>query len=406
MRTEKLNFDNRRGRELVGRMEWPLDGTPRAFALMAHCFTCGKDLFVVREISRQLAREGFAVFRFDFTGLGESEGDFSEQTLHTNVDDLVDAARFLDETYQAPGLLIGHSLGGPAVAMAREEIPSAGALVQIAAPFDPAHIKKHFEDRVREIEENGTAEVTIAGRTFTLRNEFLEALDKQRMESVYGNLDAALLLLHSPVDEVVGIDNAEKIYRAARHPKSYISLDGADHLLSSKEDARYAGRVIGAWASRYVKESEERSLTTDKQVVVRTGREKYYTEVRAEGHSLEADEPVSVGGADRGPTPYGLLLSSLGACTSMTLRMYADRKEWALDEVRVHLEHEKIHAEDCERCESKEGKVDRIDRVIELEGDLTDEQRDRLLEIANKCPVHRTLHTENEVRSRLGGSGT
>jgi uncharacterized OsmC-like protein/alpha/beta superfamily hydrolase len=405
MRSQKLTFHNADGMELAAHLDLPVDGRPRAYALFAHCFTCSKNLRAVGNIARALTQDRIAVLRFDFTGLGESEGDFADTNFSSNVADLVAAAQFLEAEYSAPKLLIGHSLGGAAVLQAAHSIPSVAAVVTIGAPADPGHVAHLLESSREEIEREGKAVVKLAGRGFTIKKQFLDDLEASRMQDTIRTLKRALLVCHAPLDNTVGVDNAREIYLAARHPKSFLSLDTADHLLSSPEDSLYAGRAIAAWASRYVGTllpEEGRALVPDEdRVVARTGREHYTTEIVAGGHGLLADEPIAVGGADRGPSPYDLLLAGLGSCTSITLRMYADRKEWPLEEIRVHLTHDKVHAQDCAHCETREGKLTRIQREVELIGPLSTEQRERLLEIANKCPVHRTLHEEIWVESFL-----
>jgi uncharacterized OsmC-like protein/pimeloyl-ACP methyl ester carboxylesterase len=407
----RITFTGSGGEQLAGRLELPPAGTPRATALFAHCFTCGKDSVAAARISRALTDEGFAVLRFDFTGLGDSGGDFANATFSSNVDDLVRAADHLRATVGAPRLLIGHSLGGAAVLAAAEQIPEASAVVTIGAPADPAHVADLFADDRAEIEGQGEAEVRIAGRPFRVRREFLADIAEQPQRERIGRLDRALLILHAPLDETVGIDNARVIYDAARHPKSFVSLDGADHLLTRRDDADYAAGVIGAWTRRYLPQPsapdadapDPDAPTADAgTVLVREGDAGPYLQQVAMGHHrLVADEPESVGGGDRGPTPYDLLLASLGACTSMTLRMYADRKEWPLTGVDVTLRHRRIHAKDCAECETETGMLDRLERVVTIEGDdLTDEQRAQLLVIADKCPVHRTLTSEVVIETR------
>jgi putative redox protein len=397
---EKVRFENADGDALAARLDLPDGETPCAFALFAHCFTCSKDLRAVGAISRALNRHGIAVLRFDFTGLGESEGDFADTNFSSNVDDLVVAADYLAEHYDAPRILVGHSLGGAAVLQAAHRLDAVQAVSTIGAPYDPEHVTQHLEDSVEEIRAQGEARVTLAGRTFTIRKQFLDDLAATKMEETIRTLDRALLVFHSPVDRTVGVDNAAKIFKAAKHPKSFISLDDADHLLTTRSDAEYLGVVLGAWAEKYVDRSASEADVFDEGVRTRTG-DSYRTAIQAGSHSLVSDEPEDVGGDDEGPTPYDLLLSALGSCTGMTLRMYADRKEWPLDETIVRLSHGKIHAADCENCDTEEGKVDRIEREIEVRGDLSEDQRARLLEIANKCPVHRTLHNEVSVRSSL-----
>jgi len=398
--SEKLRFENADGNALAARLDRPEGESPCAFALFAHCFTCSKDLRAAEAISRALTRHGIAVLRFDFTGLGESEGDFADTNFSSNVDDLIAAADHLAEHHEAPRILVGHSLGGAAVLQAAQRLDSVQAVSTVGAPYDPEHVTRHLQDAVEDIKDKGEARVRLAGRTFTIQKQFLDDLAATKMEETIRTLDRAILIFHSPVDQTVGVNNAAKIFQAAKHPKSFVSLDDASHLLTNPADAEYLGVVLGAWAEKYVDRSSSAAETPDQDVVTRTG-DSYRTEIQAGRHSLVGDEPEDVGGDDDGPTPYGLLLSALGSCTGMTLRMYADRKEWPLDETIVRLSHEKVHADDCENCEADQGQVDRIEREIEVRGALSDDQRERLLEIASKCPVHRTLHSEVTVRSSL-----
>ena len=401
MRTERLQFANAKGEKLAALIDLPL-GKPVAFALFAHCFTCGKDNVSAKRISERLAMGGIGVLRFDFTGLGMSEGEFADTNFSSNVDDLVAAGDHLRKTYGAPAILIGHSLGGAAALAAAHRIPDARAVVTIAAPSDPAHVVGLFKDHVDKIREQGEVDVQLAGRPFRIKREFLDNVAEQSIEDCLANLRKALLVFHSPTDNIVGIENASRIFTTAKHPKSFVSLAGADHLLSKKADAVYVANVIAAWAERYLEQPAERS---DEQtevgiVLVReTGGGKFQQEIMSGPHRFLADEPVKAGGLDSGPGPYDLLLASLGACTSMTLRLYADNKKLPLDRVSVRLTHNKIHAEDCLNCETKEGMIDRIDRNITLEGALSADERRRLLEIADKCPVHRTLESEIEIRT-------
>jgi uncharacterized OsmC-like protein/alpha-beta hydrolase superfamily lysophospholipase len=400
MPSERFEFPNARGEKLAASLERPA-GQPAAFALFAHCFTCGKDNLAAKRIAEGLTARGIAVLRFDFTGLGASEGDFANTTFSSNVEDLVAAANHLREMYQAPSILIGHSLGGAAVLCAAQHCPEVKAIATIAAPADPAHVTGLFKDHVADIQQKGEVEVSLAGRPFRIRKEFLDDLTMQKVEERLANLRKALLVLHSPTDDLVGIDNASAIFSAAKHPKSFVSLSGADHLLTKRRDAVYVAEIIAAWSERYldmVPEPDE--MPIDGVLVGETRNGKFEQSVVVGKHRYLADEPTSVGGNGSGPSPYEYLLAALGACTSMTIRLYADLKKIPLTRVSVKLKHDKIHATDCENCETKEGKIDRIDREIKLEGDLSDDERRRLLEIADKCPVHRTLHGEIDVRTK------
>ena len=404
MHTIKTAFDNGRGQRLAALLDRPVDDRPIAYAIFAHCFTCSKTYKAVRHIARALAAEGFAILSFDFTGLGDSEGEFAETSFSSNVEDVVAAAGYLTETHDAPTVLIGHSLGGAAVMMAAARIPSATAIVTIGAPASLSHLSEILEPARTGVEQTGSAEIILAGRRIRIGRALMDDLAEVSMGDAISNLGRALLVMHSPVDAVVGISNASAIFRAAKHPKSFVSLDRADHLLSRAEDSRYAAGVIAYWSRKYIPEAQEESKMArpgDNRVVVRTGGTGFRTEVLANGHPLIADEPISVGGSNTGPSPYELLAASLGACTSMTLRMYADRKNWPLEAVEVRLEHEKIHCVDCADVARGQPKIDHISRELVLEGPLDDAQRKRLVEIADRCPVHRTLHSEIEVTTTL-----
>ncbi len=402
MSTKKIWFANANNEQLAAIIDFPVDQKPLTYAIFAHCFTCTKNIKAAVRISRTLAQEGIAVLRFDFTGLGASEGEFSDSNFSSNVEDLISAAEFLGLEYQAPALLIGHSLGGAAVLQAADDIDSVRAVIAIAAPADPAHILHHFEAQKTEIERSGEAEVFLGGRPFKVKKQFLEDLQASRVEERLGRLKKALLVMHSPIDETVSIDHAARIFKAAKHPKSFISLDTADHLLSDERDAEYVGKMAASWACRFLNMQHEDPDTQHPENKVIAKIEKgYRTEIIANGHPLTADEPIAVGGTNSGPSPYDLLVAGVGACTAMTLRMYADHKKLSLDSVTVTLSHKKIHATDCDECESESGKIDRIEREISLVGDLSGEQRQRLLEIADRCPVHKTLHSEVNIVSRL-----
>jgi uncharacterized OsmC-like protein/alpha/beta superfamily hydrolase len=404
MQLQKFEITSPDGQKLAALLDLPLDGKPLAYALFAHCFTCSKDLKAVYHISRALTRERIAVLRFDFTGLGESGGDFADTSFLSNVEDIIAAAHFLESRFEGPRLLIGHSLGGAAVLQAASAISSSKAVVTIAAPADPRHVSRTIGPAKETIVAAGQAEVNISGRTFILKKKFLDDLRQIDAETTIQNLNRALLVMHSPTDDIVGIDNAARIFQTARHPKSFVSLDQADHLLSNIADSRYAGAVIAAWAKRYIAppSAEKEALPPqDNRIVARTGPGGFLTEIQVNRHSLVADKPAAVGGTDQGPTPFDLLVAALGACTSMTLRMYADRKRWPLEAATVRLKHKKIHASDCESCEIEEGMLDRIEREIEIEGPLDAEQKQRLLQIADRCPVHKTLTSEVEIKTRL-----
>jgi putative redox protein len=407
MQYKKLQFANKTGQKLSARLDLPLDGKPLAYALFAHCFTCSKNLKAIAHISRALTREGIAVLRFDFTGLGESEGDFADTNFSSNVGDLVAAAQFLQSNFEAPKILIGHSFGGAAVLQAASAIPSSQAVVTIAAPADPGHVRHALGSTKEKIERQGEAEVRLAGRTFRIKKQFLDELTVVNMQETLRKLDKALLIFHSPIDDVVGIENAAQIFQAARHPKSFISLDQADHLLTNSNDSQYVGSVIAAWAVKYLdghREDDKPKNIPDNRVMTSIGRSGLVTEIQVNNHSLVADEPVAAGGTNLGPTPYDYLVAALGACTSMTLRMYADRKGWPLESTSIRLKHQKIHAIDCQDCELKEGVLDKIEREIELDGPLDHEQRQRLIKIADRCPVHRTLRSEIIIDTHLKNS--
>ncbi|HXB79517.1 MAG TPA: bifunctional alpha/beta hydrolase/OsmC family protein [Bradyrhizobium sp.] len=404
MPTERFQFEGEGGIHLAATLDTP-EAQIRAYALFAHCFTCGKDVLAAKRIAVALAAKGIAVLRFDFTGLGSSEGDFANSTFASNVADLVRAANHLRETKQAPALLIGHSLGGAAILAAAESIPEARAVVTIAAPSDPAHVTGLFADRIEDIRKLGKAEVSLAGRPFTVSREFLDDIAEHSLIDRVARLHRALLIMHAPTDDTVGIDNATRIFVAAKHPKSFVSLADADHLLSNRRDSGYAADVIAAWASRYIEPAVAEAAVdlgqSPRRVVVRETRDsKFQQSISVGPHRLVADEPVAAGGEDTGPGPYDFLLAGLGACTSMTMRLYADRKSLPLERTTVTLRHSKIHAQDCAECETKEGMLDQIERVIAMEGELDAEQRKKLMEIADKCPVHRTLTSEIRIVTR------
>ncbi len=402
-RREKINFNGHDGSSLAGLAEYP-EGNIRSYALFAHCFTCGKDIAAASRIARALASSGIAVLRFDFTGLGNSDGDFANTNFSSNVQDLVAAADYMRKHMQAPGIIIGHSLGGTAVLKAASSIAEAKGIVTIGAPATARHVVKQFKCDIDKISENGEAEVDLAGRSFTIKKQFLDDISEQGIEHV-ANLRKALLVFHSPIDTVVSIGEAEKIYRTAKHPKSFVSLDTADHLLTKSSDANYVAGMIASWAVRYVdaaqSAAEPLAPVGKGSVRVEELNHVFMQTVRSDSHEWLADEPTAMGGNNRGPDPYEHLLAALGACTSMTLRMYANRKKWPLEHVAVELEHGRSHGQDCEHCDAEHRQVDVIRRQIRLDGDLDEQQRRRLLEIADRCPVHKTLHNKIVVETSI-----
>ncbi|MEM7711097.1 MAG: bifunctional alpha/beta hydrolase/OsmC family protein [Pseudomonadota bacterium] len=406
MATERFTFPGHDGSELAARLDLP-KGAPVATALIAHCFTCGKDIAASRRIAARLAAQGIAVLRFDFTGLGHSGGEFENTSFTSNVQDLVAAYGALEARGQAPSLLIGHSLGGAAVLRAAHDMPEVKAVATIGAPFDPGHVTHNFGEALDRIERDGAGEVMLGGRKLRIGQGFVQDVAAQKLEPLIATLNRALLVLHAPRDETVGLDNATRIFLAAKHPKSFVTLDDADHLISRATDADYAAEVIAAWAARYLDLTRPAPPIGAPEGVTRVSEADaggFAQDVIAAGgkHHIVADEPVSYGGTDRGLTPYQLLAASLGACTSMTLRMYARRKGWDLTHVSVDVTHDRMHAQDAPSSGAE--RIDRFRREITLSGDLDDAQRARLMEIADQCPVHRTLETGAQVETVLRGT--
>jgi len=402
--TVRSTFAGHSGEDLAARLDLPA-GSVRGYALFAHCFTCSKDLLAARHISQSLAQHGFAVLRFDFTGLGSSQGEFANTNFSSNIEDLIAAADFLRDKFEAPSILIGHSLGGAAVLAAAGDIPEVKAVATIGAPADVGHVLHQFGATLDDIREQGKADVSLAGRQFTITRGFVEDAEGSRLADRIATMKKALLVMHSPVDQTVGIDNAGKIFGAAKHPKSFVSLDNADHLVSKPEDAAYAAGIIAAWAARFVPEDNLGVESHDSVVVAETGLGKFSNSVLAGRHRLLADEPKSVGGLDSGPSPYDYLSIALGACTAMTLRLYAGHKKLALGKVSVEVSHGKVASDHCADCgeavEGRGGKVDRFERIISVEGEIDDELRQKLVEIAGKCPVHRTLEANSAVVTKV-----
>jgi len=394
--TKKVRFKSANGHELVGYVQVPTDQRPEHFALLAHCFSCTKNLGALREIGRALTRAGFGILRFDMTGLGESEGEFGDSGFVSNITDIVSAYHFLEAEYEAPDLLVGHSFGGTAALCAATMMPSTEAVVTIGSPSDPSNVLKRFGESLKEIEETGSAVVELEGRPFNISRKFVESLLSDDLENELATLNKALLVLHSPQDKVVNVDHAQRLYSYAMHPKSFVSLDGADHMLTNKRDSNYVGQLIASWATRYLPQRlDYDDLKRSQNVTVRLDdEEQFTTEIKARHHGLIADEPEKVGGNDFGPTPYELVSAGLGACTAMTMQMYARRKKWPLERVEVELKHRKEENEAGEE-------VDIFERTITIEGDFDEMQRGRLLEIANRCPVHRTLEAGAKVNTTL-----
>ncbi|MGD2130140.1 MAG: bifunctional alpha/beta hydrolase/OsmC family protein [Lysobacterales bacterium] len=402
---KKVAFESSAGFTLAGVLHLPDAGPTRANALFAHCFTCTKDVKAEYNIAEALCSEGIAVLRFDFTGLGQSEGEFADTRFSGNVQDLLDAAEFMGSERRAPEILVGHSLGGTAILAAAQRIDSAKAVATIGSPAEARHVLGLLQDEMETIEEKGEAEVKLAGRTFRIRKDFVDDVRSQSVRDTIKDLRRALLVMHSPVDEVVPVEEAARIYESAMHPKSFISLDTADHLLTKERDSRYAGHVLAAWASRFIHDPDEdiEPAIYHTGHVVASGKPEdiFRVSINADGHPMKGDEPEQYGGTDAGPSPYDLLSAALASCTVMTLNMYSRRKRLPLESVRVDVQHGKVHAKDCLDCEGTSGQIDRFVRTIYLQGELDDAQRQRILEIADRCPVHRTLHGEIRIDSSL-----
>lgn len=396
----KVTFPSQE-RELAGSLTLP-DQRPICYALFAHCFTCGQNSLAARRITEALAAQNIGVLRFDFTGLGNSEGDFGNTNFSSNLEDLHAAVEFLRQHYEAPALLIGHSLGGAAVLAIARDIPEVQAVASLAAPFKASHVLNNFESSLEDINQHGKAEVSLGGRPFTIKQQFITDVEKFNGTQL-ATMRKPLLIMHAPDDRIVSINDAEKIYLQAKHPKSFVSLDNADHLLSDKNDATYVAGVIASWSSRYVspiKHQSKTPLLKKGQVSVSEKDHEFTQQVFSDSHQWLMDEPITFGGKDSGPDPYEHLLASLGGCTSMTLRMYAKRKKWPLTHVEVTLVHARVHAQDCQTCADTDTPIEQITRTIALEGPLSEEQRARLLEIADRCPVHRTLETKVTVKTQ------
>jgi len=398
---KRITFTNQSGIELAAALELPIKPI-KYYALFAHCFSCGKDIIAASRISRSLASIGIAVLRFDFTGLGSSDGDFENTNFSGNIEDIISAVNFLRDHYEAPQLLIGHSLGGTAVLNAAGDIPECKAVVSIGSPATADHLLEKFPDELKQIKRNDEVTISLGGKAFQIKRQFVEDLQSQATTNKIGKLRKALLILHSPLDKIVPIDEATRIFISAKHPKSFVTLDKADHLLSDAEDTEYVANIIEVWAARYTEHSQTSSRNIEKgEIVVGEGNHKFLREVSSDDHMWLSDEPKSFGGDNLGPDPYEQLLSSLGTCTSMTLRMYANHKGWPVEDIQVQLSHTRQHKEDCESPENDNCKIDFIEKTLIISGDLDETQKNRLLEVADRCPVHKTLLSDIKIETHI-----
>ncbi len=397
MKNTKFNIENDKGLVLQAYLELPANQKPNHYAIFAHCFTCTSTLSAVKNISRALTHHGFGVVRFDFTGLGRSEGEFAESHFSANVSDLISVSNYLASHFEAPALLVGHSLGGAAVLAAAAQLDHVKAVATIGAPSTVSHVTHLFSHGLEEVKQKGEVEVDIGGRPFKINQEFVDDFGKTDLPAIVKELRKPLLIMHSPIDTIVGIKNAEQLYHSAHHPKSFITLDNADHLLSKSTDSNYAGHVIGAWVSRYFPPQENQMLETKGEQLVghlNLREDNFTTTIQTKKHSLIADEPESFGGDDYGPSPYEYLNAGLAACTVMTLKLYAERKKWDLQEVYVYISHSRKHSDDLNIEVDRPTFLDHISKKLEFVGDLDESQKQRLKEIASKCPVHKTLANE------------
>ena len=397
MKSTKLKIQNRKGVSLNAQLDLPASQKPNYYAIFAHCFTCSSSLSAVRHISRALTQDGFAVLRFDFTGLGRSEGEFEDSHFSANVEDLLDVHSYMSQHYDAPSLLVGHSLGGAAVLVAASKIASVKAVATVGVPATVSHVTRLFSHQVEDIKDKGKVEVNIGGRPFVINEDFISEFKKTDLPEIIKGLRKPLLILHSPFDKIVGIENAEQLYKNAHHPKSFVTLDNADHLLTDDNDSSYVGDIIGTWAKRYFPKEENVMLSTEGEQLVghlNISEDNFTTAIQTKNHTFIADEPVSAGGNDFGPSPYEYLNAALAACTVMTLKMYAERKKWDLKEVFVYISHSRKHSEDLQMNLETPKYLDYINKKLKFVGNLDASQEERLKEIASRCPVHKTIASE------------
>lgn len=404
MNTVRLEIENKKGLKLQAYLELPANEKPNHFAIFAHCFSCNSNFNAVKNISRALSNHGFGVLRFDFTGLGKSEGEFAESHFSANVDDLLAVNEYLTNNYKAPELLVGHSLGGAAVIVAGAKLENIKAVATVGAPATVTHVTHLFSHAIEDVAKKGEVKVHIGGRPFKINKEFVNDFSKTDLPEITKKLRKPLLVMHAPFDSVVGIENAHEIYHNAMHPKSFISLDNADHLLSNKADSLYVGNLIGTWADKYFPLEENKMIATKGEQLVghlNLVEDNFTTSIQTKNHSFIADEPAHIGGDDFGPSPYDFLSAALASCTVMTLKMYAERKKWDLQEVFVYITYSKKHSEDLGIDLEKPTRLDHLQKKLKFIGNLDDTQKNRLKEIASKCPVHKTLLTTTIIDTQL-----
>lgn len=396
MKREKLEIINEKGHKLYAQLELPASQNPQQYAIFAHCFSCHSNYKAIGNITRKLTEAGFGVLKFDFTGLGQSEGEFAESHFSANISDLLAVNQHMIKNNMTPALLVGHSLGGAAVIAAASQLENIKAVATINAPSNVEHVTRHFTHQFNESSEKGAVEINIGGRPFKINQEFVDDFSKTDLPAITKHLRKAILILHSPIDTTVSIDEAQKIYLSARHPKSFISLDSADHLLTDPADSSYVGTMIGAWAKRYFPEEEIQILKTGGEQLVGhlNFKNNFTTQIQTKTHSFTADEPASIGGDDFGPSPYELLNAGLAACTAMTLKLYAERKKWDLQEVYVYITHARKHSDELNIKKETPGYLDHINKKLKFIGNLDETQILKLKDIASRCPVHRTLLSE------------